>query len=150
MKLRLKRRWETVDATIGELFLDDEPRFCYTCEDVSRLDPTPETPWNDADVAQVKIPAHTAIPPGTYPIVWHASHRFGRVLPKLMNVPGFTDILIHNGNTAADTSGCILVGATRWPNGVGQSMKTLDALLEKMQAARGTLSITITEEWEGV
>jgi hypothetical protein len=35
------------------------------------------------------------------------SPSLGKTL-RLHNVPGFTDILIHVGNTQADTKGCVL------------------------------------------
>lgn len=55
--------------------------------------------------------ASTLIPTGTYPVRLTMSHRFGEVLPLLDHVIGRTGIRIHPGNTARDSSGCILVGS---------------------------------------
>ena len=95
MKLLLKRDEFHSDRTIGQLFVGDEFE-CYTLEDVVREGP--------------KVPRETAIPTGTYEVILNESPRFKKVLPRLVDVPGFTGILIHGGNGPEDTSGCILVG----------------------------------------
>jgi hypothetical protein len=48
------------------------------------------------------------IPLGRYRFKPWRSKKLGKTL-RLQNVPGFTDILIHVGNTKEDTHGCILV-----------------------------------------
>lgn len=55
---------------------------------------------------------HPCIPTGIYKFEMRESPRFHRVLPRLLHVKGRSGILIHSGNTAKDTKGCILVGAT--------------------------------------
>ena len=62
------------------------------------------------------------------------SPKFGYV-PAVLNVPGFTDILIHAGNSDKDTRGCILVGRRdpAKPDWVGSSRAALDALIPKIQ-----------------
>jgi translation elongation factor EF-4 len=51
-----------------------------------------------------------AIPYGTYTVNFVYSARFKRVVPILIDVPGFSGIEIHVGNSSADSMGCLLVG----------------------------------------
>lgn len=63
----------------------------------------------------VKIPGETAIPAGSYKMVLSKSPKFGRILPEILNVPNFVGIRIHKGNTAADSSGCLIIGSRLGP-----------------------------------
>ncbi|MBP1592995.1 MAG: hypothetical protein H6Q12_13 [Bacteroidetes bacterium] len=99
MKLELRRIALKPTYTIGKLYIDGE-YFCDTCEDKVR--PRGE-----------KIPGETGIPAGTYKVIVNVSPKFKRLLPRLLNVPGFDGILMHRGNTAKDSSGCILVGENK-------------------------------------
>ncbi len=98
MELTLKRIYQGEDYTIGRLSIDGR-YFCDTLEDKVRDLP-----------AETKIPGKTAIPAGIYKVEVTYSPKFGRKLPLLLDVPFFSGIRIHRGNTAVDTSGCILVG----------------------------------------
>ena len=73
------------------------------------------------DYDLVKLYEHTRIPAGRYEIKLknrgghnvRYSERFKGMhlgMLHLQDVPGYTDILIHCGNTPKDTAGCILVG----------------------------------------
>ena len=57
-----------------------------------------------------KIAGKTAIPTGRYRVVMSYSKTYKRRMPYLLNVPHFTGIMIHTGNSVDDTRGCILVG----------------------------------------
>ena len=105
MKLRLERLWPKKDYTVGRLYVDDR-LFCNTLED--RIVDKNKNGVFDGD--EKKVYGETAIPYGTYKIIYNWSPKFGRNLPRLLNVPHFEGILIHPGNTAADSAGCILVG----------------------------------------
>lgn len=109
MKLTVTRYWFSPKSAIGMLDIDGVFE-CYTEE---------------------PAPPHR-IPAGTYPgrMVW--SNRFQRVTPHVYDVPGFTDIEMHNGNFPGDTRGCTLVGETRSTDFVGNSVKALDDLISKL------------------
>lgn len=107
MILQLFRRQSSSAATIGELYVDGSTeRRCFTLEDpVREIAGQPVSAW--------KIPGNTAIPRGRYEVAMTWSPRFQRILPLLMNVPGFVGVRIHAGNTSADTEGCVLVGMSK-------------------------------------
>lgn len=120
MKLKLKRQDYSDARTIGRLSIDGED-FCWTLEDRVRTGP--------------KVPGQTAIPAGTYTVRLTMSPRFGRILPLLIDVPGFEGVRIHPGNTAADTEGCLLVGTGRTEDTITGSRDAFNALMARLENA---------------
>lgn len=123
--------------TRGSLFVDGA-LFCVTLEDEVRNGP--------------KIKARTAIPAGTYKVVMVLSPKKGRIMPRLVDVPGFEGILIHAGNTEADTEGCILVGGSFTGGNItaGTSKVAFDALYDRLAEAwdrHDPITITITNDF---
>ena len=142
MRLTLDRFFKGKDYTIGRLYIDGV-YFCDTLEDTVRGLPEEE-----------KIYSRTAIPAGTYKITLNiVSPKYslrksydwcGGRLPRLLNVPFFDGILIHAGNTAKDSAGCILVGENKEKGKVLNSMATLKRLYKVLKEHEGEgISITI-------
>lgn len=107
LAFRLVREEFTTESTVGKLYFrlsgrDPWTWLCWTLEDAVR-----EVPGQP--VAAWKVRGRTAISCGSYGVVVTMSKRFGKLLPLLVDVPGFAGVRIHGGNTAADTEGCILV-----------------------------------------
>lgn len=129
MKLTLKRKFIGPDYTIGDLLIDGT-FFCNTVEDVVRQLPAtcPNTPKGRNCTCKEKVYAETAIPSGTYKVTIEYSPRFKRRLPYLHDVPHFIGILIHSGNTAKDSAGCIIVGFNTVKGKVTNSRATSDKL----------------------
>lgn len=133
MKLVLKRIALRDTYTIGRLYVDNH-YFCDTCEDTVR-DLSKET----------KVYGKTAIPYGRYEITMkvqspkysqRASYAWCKgYLPRLLNVPHFDGILIHAGNTAEDSAGCLIVGENKVKGKVINSMETLKRLYRILKSA---------------
>jgi hypothetical protein len=64
------------------------------------------------------------------------SPTFKKWLPLLVNVPMFSGIRIHAGNTVKDTQGCILVGENRELGKVLNSRKHVKIVKEKIVEAK--------------
>ena len=142
MNLTLKRIARKNGYTIGHLYVNGI-YFSDTLEDSDRG-------LNSSmllDVLKHKKLAHiTAIPTGRYQVVMNvvsprlSKSKFykqfgeGRV-PRLLNVPAFEGILIHCGNTAKDTDGCILVGKNSKVGMVLDSKITYSNLYPLLEAA---------------
>ena len=105
-------------STIGELFINGE-RICDTLEN----------PWQDN---QRNI---SCIPEGEYPVRLRlaresASRDYLHLL--VQEVPNRDFILFHRGNTAKDTSGCILVGLGSQQDVVNNSVLAMDLLIKEV------------------
>lgn len=141
MELILRRISLNDDYTIGHLYIDGE-YFCDTLEDRVR-DYNKDGDLDDE--GERKIYGETAIPYGKYKITLdiqspkyssRASYMWcSGFLPRLLDVPHFEGILIHAGNTAADSAGCILVGQNKVKGRVINSMITLKSLYERLKNA---------------
>ena len=114
-RLRVERRWKKEGYTIGRLSVDGE-LWCNTLEDKDR---GLHSGMAVNTIKTMKVPGQTAIPRGQYEITLMATvtfrdrawaKKYGGLVPVLRKVKGFDGILIHPGNTPADTRGCILPG----------------------------------------
>lgn len=140
MELRLTRIARRPTYTIGRLYIDGI-YFCDTLEDKDR-------DYNhDGDLdefGEQKVYAQTAIPSGTYKIILNWSNRFQRIMPLLLDVTGFEGIRIHNGTTAANTAGCILVGENSIIGQLTESRETFYRLFNILNKTIELIEIIIT------
>ena len=102
--------------------------LCHTLEDTDR--------FLELKGVGAKIYASTAIGAGEYKGRLSMSNRFKKVMPEILNVPGFTGIRIHAGNTDKDTEGCILVGNVRGKDKILDSKAALNALMAKLKDSK--------------
>lgn len=115
-------------ATLGKLTINGEFE-CFTLEDVVR-----EVPHQP--VGSWKVWGATAIPFGTYDVQIGFSPRFNRLMPQLLNVPGFTGVLMHWGNSDKDTDGCILLGQSiAGDDFIAHSVVAFNLFFTKLQSA---------------
>lgn len=114
LELQLSRFSSDTDSTLGLLHnVTGEPKFiCYTLEDEFR---------------NTKIWGETRIPSGRYKLKirqyggFHERYKvrynaFHKGMLEICDVPNFSDVLIHVGNSDDDTSGCVLLGDTQRQN----------------------------------
>ena len=141
MELLLKRIFKGTDYTIGNLYVNGD-KFSDTLEDTDRgLNST----MNLDDIKKIKKAGITAIPTGRYKITLNVqSPKFKHYkqyefcdgyLPRLVGVPGFDGILIHEGSYPSDTEGCILVGLNTKKGMVTSSKLTFEKLYPLLKAA---------------
>lgn len=159
IELQLKRIYTCSTYTIGHLYVNGK-YFCDTLEDADRgakqTDPL-------AAIQAVKVYGKTAIPKGTYKVTMNvrspkyyakASYKAfcNGYMPRLLSVPAYDGVLIHAGNTAEDTLGCILVGLNKVKGKVLESRATWEKLMTQYllpAKKNGTnIQITITSNYK--
>jgi hypothetical protein len=138
MKITVKRLDKQPTYTVGEMYLDNQ-YLCDTLEDRDR-GLSQSTPLSE--IKKIKVMHRTAIPTGTYKVILNFSPSKKRLLPKLEEVPCFSGILIHRGNSADDSSGCIIIGEYTTNGKLINSTKYENELVEKLQNEKN-ISITI-------
>lgn len=141
MELTLVRKYPKDTYTIGQLFIDGK-LFCNTCEDKDR---GLYQGMSEEEIKKIKVYAETAIPYGRYRVTMKVqSPKFSTYkkyefckgyLPRLLDVPAFDGILIHIGNSAKDSAGCILVGENTVKGKVMNSTNTFKRLYAILKEA---------------
>ena len=143
MEIRVERKWKKEEYTIGRLYING----VFECNTLEDKDRGLKQNMPIDKIKEVKIAAVTAIPTGNYKInmntvspkyalkAWYLTNCHGAKLPRIMDVPGYSGVLIHPGNTAQDTDGCILVGKNDVMGMVTNSKNTFIKLYNKMYEA---------------
>jgi hypothetical protein len=152
MELLLKRIARRETYTIGHLYVDG----AYVCDTIEDKDMGLTQSMSQAVIRAIKRKGVTAIPTGRYRVTLDVrSPKFSQkkyekkygfcdgYLPRLINVPGYEGVLIHIGNTAKDTDGCILVGRNTKVGRVLESRVTFVKLYEMIRKAKGVIYITV-------
>lgn len=152
MKLLLRRIFKGPKYTIGKLFING----VYECDTLEDQDRGLTSQMSLEEIKAKKVYGVTAIPTGTYSInmttvspkfkdrAWAKPYK--GILPRLENVKGYEGVLIHVGNKAEDTLGCILVGENKIKGQVINSTATfyeLMTVLLKAQSAGEVIELTI-------
>ena len=135
MQLTLTRIATNSRYTIGRLQINGQ----YLMDILEPADRglTSDMPLNK--LKRLKVKGKTAIPTGGYRIdMTTVSTRFkyrswarpyGGILPRLLNVPFFSGVLIHVGNDENDTEGCLLTGYNKRKGQVVDSVKAFNLLM---------------------
>lgn len=132
MEIKIDRAWKRDGYTISRIYVNGKLFGCNTLEDTDRglrQDMILE------EIKRIKVYGETAIPSGSYECVYTYSTRFKKMLPLLLDVPGFDGIRIHSGNSAKDTLGCILVGKNDKKGWISNSRFWTDKLVQSMKVA---------------
>lgn len=140
MELTLERLFSDPESTLGVYFLDGLAQ-CFVLEDEFRA---------------VKVPGETRIPAGRYRLKLRAigdspkfDARYGekygaehRGMIEICDVPNFSAVLIHTGNTEVETRGCHLTGmrgdAFAEPKVIGTSEVAYRRLYRKLASLLGS------------
>ena len=137
MRIRIDRAWKRKGYTISRVIINGErfgdgKQWCSILEDEDR---GLHSDMSLEEIKRIKVQGRTAIPRGVYEVRMTYSPKFGRDLPLLVNVPGFSGVRIHSGNTASDTEGCLLPGVNDVVGRVSNSRYWAGLLQKKIERA---------------
>ena len=150
MEILVERKWKKPNYTVGNLYINGK-WIANTLEDTDR---GLKDSMSIGQIKSLKKPHITAIPTGVYEVNLNTvSPKFGSrsfykevckgKVPRLLNVKGFDGILIHAGNKAEDTDGCILVGQNKVVGQVINSQATFRELYKILSNSKDKITIKI-------
>lgn len=136
MEIRTERNIKRDGYTVSRMIIDEGGYFC----DI--LEPTDRGLTQDMtldEVKRIKVKGKTAIPTGRYEVIWAFSPSlcnrsyakpYDGKFPCLIGITGFSGVLIHPGNTKADTEACLLPGMHTSPGRVTDSVKAYQDFMD--------------------
>ena len=147
MEILVKRIAKKSKYTIGKMYIDGQ----YICDTLEDADRGLNQNMSLEEIKNKKVYGETAVPTGTYKVDMNTvspkfksrtwAKPYGGKLPRLVLVPGYDGVLIHPGNKAEDTLGCILVGENK---AVGQVLNSQVTFKKIMSILTKGTNITIT------
>lgn len=135
-KVTVRRIFNNDRYCISHVYIGkEETYFCDAIEDTVR-----DTNHNGFfDSGEIKVDSETAIPCGRYYVSFRRTSlpigekaRYG-CIPLLHNVPYFTKVRIHDGETEKDSSGCIILGLNKEKGRVTESMDVCLRFFDRMR-----------------
>lgn len=139
MLVVIDRKWKKDTYTIGRVFIDDV-FFANSMEDKDR-GLTKDMPL--AEIKKRKVYGETAIPAGEYEVRMTYSPKYKRMMPQVMDVPGWTGVRMHSMNEAKDSLGCIGMGKNDKPGWISNSRATHAEFDKRLEAAGGRCRLRI-------
>ena len=149
MEILVKRIAKKSKYTIGKMYIDGQ----YICDTLEDADRGLNQNMSLEEIKNKKVYGETAVPTGTYKVDMNTvspkfksrtwAKPYGGKLPRPVLVPGYDGVLIHPGNKAEDTLGCILVGENK---AVGQVLNSQVTFKKIMSILTKGTNITITIE----
>ena len=149
MEILVKRIAKKSKYTIGKMYIDGQ----YICDTLEDADRGLNQNMSLEEIKNKKVYGETAVPTGTYKVDMNTvspkfksrtwAKPYEGKLPRLVLVPGYDGVLIHPGNKAEDTLGCILVGENK---AVGQVLNAQVTFKKIMSILTKGTNITITIE----
>lgn len=143
MKIKVIRTARKSTYTVGKVYIDGK-YFCDSLEDtdrgVTQIMPFTATGgvtgyWVTPDHGIIeKVYSKTAIPTGLYDACSYYWPKFKCYVVQLLRVPGFTGILMHNGMTADNSEGCVLLGKNNIVGRLNGDRIYMDALAARVMA----------------
>ena len=151
MKILLKRIAKKATYTIGKIYVDEQ----YVCDCIEDKDRGLKQSMTLEQINKLKVFGQTAIPTGEYKVTlnvispkyskstWYKQNANGARVPRILNVKGFDGVLIHTGNTATDSQGCVIVGINDKVGMVSKSKETFKKLYQILQSSKDDITLTI-------
>lgn len=149
IKVLVKRIAKKPKYTIGKLFINGV-FYANTLEDTDR---GLTQSMSEDEIKSKKIYGETAIPTGTYKIDMHTvspkfknrswAKPYDGKIPRLVGVKGFEGVLMHPGNQASDTLGCLLVGKNDVIGKVTNSVSYFNKIMTALLTDPDNITITI-------
>lgn len=143
MKLRLRRIALRDTYTIGKLEVFHWGKWEWIADTIE--DKVRDLNKNGVfDNGETKVYSESAIPYGEYEVTldikspkysnfnkYPQYKKYDGYLPRLLDVPHFEGILIHTGNTAQHSSGCLIVGENKVVGKVINSTATFYRIMDE-------------------
>ena len=126
MKIVVERFMFDKNYTMSRVYVDDK-FYCFGLEPYD-ASITKETPVEDIKSLKTKY-GKIAVPLGEYELVYNWSNKYQKMLPLVMDTPGFAGVRLHAGNKIDDTRACLLLGKFYMNGVISDSRATMNKFI---------------------